>query len=68
MILDPVACIPDAGFFPDGRTNQPTDGQADSRSWKRVSMIIDPHACVFDACMMRLKFCDERTDGRTRRF
>ena len=34
-----------------------------------VSMIIDPHACVFDACMMpismmRLKFCDERTDGQ----
>ena len=34
-----------------------------------VSMIIDPHACVFDACMMplsmmRLKFCDGRTDGQ----
>ena len=32
-----------------------------------VSMIIDPHACVFDACMMPmpmmwLKFCDGRTD------
>ena len=32
-----------------------------------VSMIIDPHACVFDACMMPmpmrwLKFCDGRTN------
>ena len=25
MILDPDACIPDAGFFPDG----PTDGRTD---------------------------------------
>ena len=39
-----------------------------------VSMIIDPHACVFDACMMpismmRLKFClgrkDEQGDSRS---
>ena len=29
-----------------------------------VSMIIDPHACVFDACMMRLKFCVGRTNGQ----
>ena len=33
MILDPEACISDAGFFSVGPTNQPTDGQADSRSW-----------------------------------
>ena len=27
------ACVHDAGFFPDGRTDERTDGQADSRSW-----------------------------------
>ena len=32
-ILYPDTCIPDAGFFPDGRTDQRTNGQADSRSW-----------------------------------
>ena len=32
-ILYPDTCIPDAGFFPDGRTDGPTNGQADSRSW-----------------------------------
>ena len=30
MILDPDACIHDAGFF---RMDQRTDEQADSRSW-----------------------------------
>ena len=30
--LSPYACIPDAGFFPDGRTDGRTNGQADSRS------------------------------------
>ena len=35
-----------------------------------VSIIIDPHACVFAACMMpisimRLKFCDEQADSRS---
>ena len=32
-ILYPDTCIHDAGFFPDGRTDRPTNGQADSRSW-----------------------------------
>ena len=39
MILDPEACISDAGFFSVGRTNQRTDGQADSRSWMGISFI-----------------------------
>ena len=33
MILDPEACISDAGFVSVGRTN----GQADPRSWMHVS-------------------------------
>ena len=33
MIFDPDTCICDAGFFCVGRTDQPTDEQADSRSW-----------------------------------
>ena len=33
MIFDPDACICDAGFFPDGRTDGRTNEQADSRSW-----------------------------------
>ena len=33
MILDPVICIYDAGLFRYGRTDERTDGQADSRSW-----------------------------------
>ena len=33
MILDPEACISDAGFFSVGPTNGRTDEQADSRSW-----------------------------------
>ena len=40
MILDPEACISDAGFFSVGRTNQRTDGQADSRSWMAVVHIV----------------------------
>ena len=39
MILDPDAYIPDAGFFPDQRTDGPTDEQGDSRSWMNVSMM-----------------------------
>ena len=33
MILDPEACISDAGFFRVGRTDERTNEQADSRSW-----------------------------------
>ena len=33
MILDPGACIYDAGLFRYQRTNGPTDEQGDSRSW-----------------------------------
>ena len=33
MIFDPDACICDAGFFPDQRTNGLTDEQGNSRSW-----------------------------------
>ena len=35
-ILYSDTCIHDAGFFPDGRTDGPTNGQADSRSWIAV--------------------------------
>ena len=37
VILDPSACIHDAGLFRYGRTDERTDGQADSRSWMSIS-------------------------------
>ena len=56
MILDPEACISDAGFFSVGPTDERTDGQGNSRSWMHVgmmhiSMILDPDACMYEACV-----------------
>ena len=64
MILDPDACISDAGFFQDGRTNRRTDKQGDSvmhvsrmpislihLHMMHIPMILDPDACVYDAGM-----------------
>ena len=47
MILDPEACISDAGFFSVGPTDQRTDGQGDSRSWMM-------HVCMMHVCMMHI--------------
>ena len=44
-ILYPDTCIPDAGFFPDGRTDGPTNGQADSRSWIASAVDQSPFQC-----------------------
>ena len=41
MILDPEACISDAGFFRVGRTDERTNEQADSRSWKMIFNMIN---------------------------
>ena len=69
MILDCEACVYDACMYV-ACVYAPRSLILMHLCMKRVSMIIDPHACVFDACMMpismmRLKFCDGRTNGRT---
>ena len=69
MILDSDACVYDARMYV-ACIYDPRSLILMHVCMKRVSMIIDPHACVFDACMMpismmRLKFCDGRTNGRT---
>ena len=43
MIFDPDACICDAGFFPDERTNKGILGVG------CASMILNSDACVYDA-------------------
>ena len=48
QVIDPGVCIYDAANFV---TNGPTDGQADSRSWIYISVILDESVCdtyIFD--------------------
>ena len=61
MILDPDACISDAGFFQDGRTNRQTDKQGDSVmhvSRMPISLIHlhMMHIPMMYVCMMHVRF------------
>ena len=70
MILDTWLCCMCVwcgwNFVPDGRTNEPTNEQGDSRSWMQYADTYE--ACIYDACMcdacQKWGRTDERMDGK----